>query len=106
MSQHRTHGPWIARPYPESKNQRITITGATSPVAIAEIVPTTMKGYDAVAEANGRLIAASPELLDSLKDMLSRFRSCIAQGNGEIEGDREAIAKAEAIIAKVKGGAI
>ena len=33
-----TPGPWIARPYPESKNHRITITGATSPTPIAEIV--------------------------------------------------------------------
>jgi hypothetical protein len=45
------------------------------------------------------------ELHDCLKDVLSRFRSCIAQSNGEIEGDKDAIARAEAIIAKVKGGA-
>jgi hypothetical protein len=64
-----TPGPWIARPYPESKNHRITITGATSPIPIAEIVPTTMKGYDPLAEANGRLIAAAPRLLAAYQDM-------------------------------------
>lgn len=43
------------------------------------------------------------ELVQSLKDVLSRFRSCIAGGNGEIEGDREAIAQAEALLVKAKG---
>ena len=43
---------------------------------------------------------AAPELLESLRDVLSRFRSCIAGGNGEIEGDREAIERANAVIAR------
>ena len=43
---------------------------------------------------------AAPELLESLRDVLSRFRSCIAGGNGEIEGDREAIERANALIAR------
>ncbi len=60
-----TLGPVIARPQPESKVGRITITGSTSPVAIAEIVPTTTKGYDAAAEANGRLIRAAYNAFDS-----------------------------------------
>ncbi|MBV9506230.1 MAG: hypothetical protein JO323_14615 [Acidobacteriia bacterium] len=40
-------------------------------------------------------------LAESLTDILGRFRSCIAQGNGEIEGDREAIAKADTILASL-----
>jgi hypothetical protein len=39
----------------------------------------------------------------SLRDILSRFCSCIAQGNGEIEGDREAIAHADSLLTKVGG---
>lgn len=64
-----TPEPWIARPHCESTNRHITITGANSPVAIAEIVPQTMKAYDEAAEANGRLIAASPRLLKALAEL-------------------------------------
>jgi hypothetical protein len=63
-----TKGPWIARPQCESSLRRITITGANSPVAIAEIVPQTMKTYDEVAEANAALIAAAPELYEALEE--------------------------------------
>src|ERR1039458_2791211 len=59
-----TPGPVIARPEMESRARRITITGATSPVAIAEIVPTT-HGYDALAEANGRFIRGAYNAFDS-----------------------------------------
>ena len=48
------------------------------------------------------LADAAPELLTVLKDMLYRFHSCIADGNGEIEGDKEAMMEARAIIAKTK----
>lgn len=51
------------------------------------------------------LADAAPELLASLRDVLARFRSCIADGNGEIEGDQEAIARAFAAIAKATRGA-
>jgi hypothetical protein len=105
-----TPGPWIARPYPESKNQRITITGATSPIAIAEIVPTTMKGYDAIAEANGRLIAAAPMLLDLLKQTLAELDFEIEQrqhgGNAEDWCDLIRLSdEAHATIRKATGGA-
>ena len=53
-----------------------------------------------------RAIHSFYPFIESLSDILSRFRSCIAQGNGEIEGDKEAIACAEAILAEVKGGVI
>lgn len=47
-------------------------------------------------------LAAIPKRQDChkiLQDILSRFKSCIGGGNGEIEGDKEAIAEAEAAIA-------
>lgn len=40
------------------------------------------------------------ELTTSLKEVTRLFKSCIADGNGELEGDREAIARAEALIKK------
>lgn len=43
------------------------------------------------------------ELLGALKDIRSRFASCIAQGNGEIAGDKEALARADSAIAKAEG---
>jgi hypothetical protein len=43
------------------------------------------------------------ELVASLKDILSRFESCIGGGNGEIEGDKEAIAVAKEALAKTDG---
>lgn len=60
-----TPGPVIARPRAESEAGRITITGAYSPVPIAEIASTTAKGCDPLAEANGRLLAAAYNAFDS-----------------------------------------
>jgi hypothetical protein len=54
---------------------------------------------------DGRMLRASDSLLSCLKDVLSRFRSCIGGGNGKIEGDDEAIRSAEAAIAIIAGGA-
>ena len=53
---------------------------------------------------DGRMLRASESLLSCLKDILSRFRSCIGGGNGQIEGDDEAICSAEAAIAMTAGG--
>lgn len=64
------------------------------------------------AEANSWLIVAAPEtaaerdrlkesngeLLEALKDMRQRFYSCISDGNGELEGDKEVITKADLAI--------
>lgn len=56
-------------------------------------------------EANARLIAAAPELLDALKDVLERFKNerDIQLGNGYPE-DYVSITAAEAAIAKAEGG--
>lgn len=52
------------------------------------------------AKANAKLAAAAPELLESLVKILQNFKSCIAGGNGELETDKEDIAKAEVAIKK------
>lgn len=61
----------------------------------------------AIAKSEGELaktqLIAAPDLLVSLIWATDMFEDCIAQGNGEIEGDREGIAKARAAIAKAKG---
>jgi hypothetical protein len=63
----------------------------------------------AAERARGEFIVkacnAHYDLMTSLKDVLSRFVDCIGIG-GEIEGDREAIAKARAAIAKAAGGVV
>jgi hypothetical protein len=41
-----------------------------------------------------------PALRASLADILARFESCIADGNGEIPGDRESIEQARALLSK------
>ena len=69
---------------PESQADAVfTVVGAREAAVIA-----------LVREAAGE----NADLAASLKDVLSRFRSCIAQGNGEIEGDKEAIARAEGLL--------
>ena len=50
--------------------------------------------------ANAKLIASAPELLESLKTILSNFKSCISHGNGELDSDKEEIEKAERAIKK------
>lgn len=50
--------------------------------------------------ANAKIMTAAPELLESLVKILRNFKSCIAGGNGEVETDKEDIAKAEAAIKK------
>ena len=52
-----------------------------------------------VTEANARLIAAAPELLDALKGMLEVFGDEFGMGNSSVCDD------ARAAIAKVEGGA-
>jgi hypothetical protein len=54
---------------------------------------------------DAHLIAAAPELFSPLAEIWPMFESCIGQGNGELEGDREAIARAKAAIARATGAA-
>jgi hypothetical protein len=56
-------------------------------------------GSGQITKGTAKLAAHSAALKSSLCDILSRFKSCIAQGNGEIEGDKETIAEAEKLLA-------
>ena len=55
---------------------------------------------DEEAEANARLIAAAPELLEALKDLVRRYDPYAM--TGPTEGER-VLAQAEAAIAKAEG---
>jgi len=67
--------------------------------SIAEAREAFKAGYQEAAGEIERLQSNEIRNLSaSLKDVLSRFRSCIAQGNGEIDGDREAIVRAETLL--------
>ena len=60
----------------------------------------------AEVKANAHLMAAAPELLDNLKNVLSRFQDLLGpegHRNGEIAGDVDAIKQAHAVIAKATG---
>lgn len=102
-----TPGPWT--PEPEVRAEGQTSWGIWS----NHIPPNAAVGADGTwilldstsgyVEANARLIAAAPELAASLRDILGRFQSCIAQGNGEIDGDAEAVERARAVLAKTEG---
>ena len=63
---------------------------------------------DATSREDAYLIAAAPELYQSLADILSRFEDLLGPGkvntrNGELGGDAHAIAQAHAAIAKALG---
>lgn len=55
------------------------------------------------AEANARLIAAAPELLEALDGMINRFAPNFNRENDE---DAKALQKAYAAIIKAKGGTL
>lgn len=97
-----TPGPWVASETDDFGD--ITISTEAGGLAIAAVVNgafMAMGGKEAEQEANARLIAAAPDLLQSLKSLLAFVRD--HSENGEvippytIEHERAiaAIAKAE-----------
>lgn len=104
-----TKGPWAASFGGEHSGFRWIVTtdyeGANEPhVATIEAPAEIDPNIGSEAEANARLIAAAPELLEALRDMLSGWRY-IRETHGDLYGvgwDR-AQAKAEGAIAKTTG---
>lgn len=95
MSKH-TPGPWVLR---TRERWGPTVRVGDLYVWLAGIVPSSERPGE--HEANARLIAAAPDLLASLKEMLDKGEGCAACGFGapgcgcRYERARAAIAKAE-----------
>jgi hypothetical protein len=99
MSNH-TPGPWGT----DDGAEVWPMEGPTSFVTLARVTGpwSDSQWYGSVEEgrANGRLIAAAPELLDALKDCCHRLRQWIESDDDE---DMEALVRARALIEKIEG---
>ena len=58
---------------------------------------------DDECEANIRLIAAAPELLEQLERTVTGFERCMVHAGSDPEFAREAVKAARAVIAKARG---
>lgn len=100
MSKH-TPGPWVVSTQDSEKiDRRFLIKEQGFGGNLAAVFDVARHE----AEANARLIAAAPEMLEALKAI--RAVTCDPDGNVSIDGsdaDREEIAKALAVIAKAGG---
>lgn len=97
MSAH-TPGPWTMREHP-TEYGLYRVFGPTRRSAVAVVVESTDEH-----EADARLIAAAPELLDALREYMSQFGQGLdahglPYGPSQAEADR----KARAVIAKAEG---
>lgn len=102
MANEFTSGPWEVVEYRPKKNlSRDAVISHSGHFITTEVGASSFKGNE--HKANARLIAAAPELLEALEDILYRFCDCIAQGNGEMDDDAPAVAKARAALAKATG---
>lgn len=104
MSKH-TPGPWIGAgpsfgdPLPRYTTVIVTEWEESDNLVICEL---PFNHHDDENEANARLIAAAPELLEALKALIENVGSCICYD--ESERECKAWAMAEAAIAKAEGG--
>jgi len=88
-----TPGPWL-------------VTGGNATPCVNDLTgrdvawPSRRRGYPAMA--NARLIAAAPELLDALRDVVSYY---VVRIGGKVDTRRAAaLDRARAAIAKAEGG--
>ena len=92
MSKH-TPGPWRAEKHPQHDHVHCSelwmiIAGEPDDCSDAEIAQVI--AYE--AEANARLIAAAPDMLEALKEARALLRGCIGEAIDRIDA---ALAKAE-----------
>ena len=103
MSTQHTPGPWIgAGPSFGDQFPRYTteITTEDEPYGDGhiQICELPFHHHDEENEANARLIAAAPDLLEALKEMLdSHEDACTGYGEGAADKARSAIAKATGV---------
>ena len=95
MSKH-TPAPWIMEFRPGHWERRWEISAFDgSCICVGDDWETSFRSE---GDANARLIAAAPELLEALEGMVSEFDGCYADGE-------PAMIKARAAIAKARGEA-
>ena len=94
-----TPGPWEASTHPASDPEycHVWAKGRGSDIALVVRADNESMINVGSAEANARLIAAGPEMLEALKDMIA--------GMGHIKDCGPTVEKARAAIAKAEGGA-
>ena len=96
MSAKHTPGPWTH----DTSDQTVMVQVGKKRLAICSIeridsAPRESYEFGCVSNANARLIAAAPELLEGLKAMLSLVRREAPELSGKVMGYAEAaIAKA------------
>lgn len=96
MSYAHTAGPWVNDQGDITGIEKDPANGCVGPVDVAHVYMRTVAGR---SEANARLIAAAPDLLEALK-------SCAAVCAGETmskQGLVNALEKARAAITKAQG---
>lgn len=111
-----TPGPWLVSDGPSMHGWPVVTTNSAQPGRLicrlnhaskyAEFGPQAGdRAFNAEALANGRLIAAAPELYEALEAMMRH--SCVAEAalEDKHEGDHEAEALALQAMAKARGAA-
>lgn len=93
MSKHAP-GPWRTQPWPHERECMGADLGAMAVVGADGISPAVVWGGLESSEANARLIAAAPDLLEALK---------YARMYVETEGPEDELEMVDAAIAKAEG---
>ncbi len=94
MTTKYTPGPWEAEFSPSFKQFRITdVTGD---------VCATVSAYAANPDADARLIAAAPELVEALRDAANRIDDMLEGNDGQAWGEaRQSAARFRALLARI-----
>lgn len=99
MTTTHTPGPWAVNPI----KAQVDAFATGDPVAVCQMLWPTEERTEAETEANGRLVAAAPDMLAALKRSAAILQMAASDGkkpsinnlNGIVTLVREAIAKAE-----------
>ncbi|MBW3095668.1 hypothetical protein [Pseudohoeflea coraliihabitans] len=106
-----TPGPWGAEraafPVFEAYDFAIRASVGHGPVVIGEAFGRATQTVYLPAEANARLIAAAPDLLEALEGLLAKYTELVSSGDcGSWDPEKESeVIAARAAIAKAKGDA-